>query len=87
MKKEFTKADLKDGMFVVYRNGDIRVKTGDFLIGCDGYRHIQKYNDNLLYDYYSSPSIIDIVKVGKLKYGVALEDIKEECLDIIWERK
>ena len=33
MEKDFTKADLKDGMFVVFRNGNIYIKIGEFLIG------------------------------------------------------
>ena len=36
MQKEFTRADLKDGMAVKYRNGDKRMVINEGLIGEDG---------------------------------------------------
>ena len=37
MQKEFTKADLKDGMVVKHRNGDKRMVISEALIGENGY--------------------------------------------------
>ena len=84
MKKEFTKADLKDGMFVVFRNGNIYIKIGEFLIGHSGWDRLNNNTDDLHNICYSK---LDIVKVGTLKSGKPLGYIKEEDLDIIWERK
>lgn len=87
MKKEFTKADLKDGMFVVFRNGNIYIKIGESLlgIGYNRWNELKYYNTDDLHNI--SYSELDIVKVGTLKSGKPLEYIKEEDLDIIWERK
>lgn len=83
MKKDFTKADLKDGMFVVFRNGNIYIKIGEFLIGHSGWNRLNSYTDDLHNIPYSE---FDIVRVGTLKNGKQLKYIKEENLDIIWER-
>lgn len=85
MKKEFTKADLKDGMFVICRNGEIRIKTGNILIRNMGWLSFNDYKEDLK-DPDNDP-LYDIVKVGYLKYGKGLNTVKEEDLDIIWERK
>lgn len=37
MNKEFTKADLKSGMVVEYRNGKRRLVLNNGLVGKDGY--------------------------------------------------
>lgn len=79
----FTKADLKDGMFVVFRNGNIYIKIGEFLIGHSGWNRSNNYTGDLHNIPYSE---FDIVKVGTLKNGKPLKSIKEENLDIIWER-
>lgn len=84
MEKEFTKADLKDGMFVVSRNGNIYIKIGEFLIDHGRWNALTHYTDDLHNMLYSE---LDIVKVGTLKSGKPLKYIKEEDLDIIWERK
>ena len=83
MEKDFTKADLKDGMFVVFRNGNIYIKIGEFLICHSGWNRLNDYADDLHNIPYSE---FDIVKVGALKNGKPLKYIKEENLYIIWER-
>ena len=47
MKKEFTKADLKDGMVVEYVDGRRRLVIGDTLYGTDGCLETDRYNENL----------------------------------------
>ena len=86
MKKEFTKADLKDGMFIICRNGRIRIKTGNVLIGDKGWLGFNNYTEDLK-DCRDEKSLCDIVKVGYLRCGKGLNTVKEEDLDIIWERK
>lgn len=90
MKKEFTRADLKDGMFVVYRNGEIRIVVGNFIIGSCRHSNLCNYDKNLFADSLSvspSMSMLDIVKVGKLVHEVSLNLVEEKDLYIIWERK
>lgn len=85
MEKDFTKADLKDGMFVVCGDGKIRIKIGNILIRNTGWLSFNDYKEDLK-DPDDDP-LYDIVKVGYLKYGKGLNIVKEEDLDIIWERK
>lgn len=84
MKKEFTKADLKDGMVVAYANGERRLVLNNFLIGKDGYFDLSNYSENLK-DINSSDR--DIVRVFKIKIVTTLDYIfRTENLELIWER-
>ena len=49
MQKEFTKADLRDGMVVEYNDNCFgkRIVIGGFLTGEDGYADLGDYNENL----------------------------------------
>ena len=84
MKKEFTKADLKDGMVVEYRDGKRRLVLNNFLIGKDGYFDLSNYSENLK-DKNSSDR--DIVRVFKINIVTTLDYIfRTENLELIWER-
>lgn len=60
MHKEFTKADLKDGMAVEYNDNCFgkRLVVGGFLIGEDGYADLGDHNENLK----SAVSDLEIVR-------------------------
>lgn len=81
---EFTKTDLKDAMFVIFRNGEIYVVVGNYLIGIDGWDSLCNYRDDLCNKH---AECLDIIKVGKLKSGMPLMRVIQDNLDIIWERK
>lgn len=84
MKKEFTKADLKDGMVVEYRDGKRRLVLNNFLIGKDGYFDLSNYSENLK-DKNSSDR--DVVGVFKVNIVTNLDYIfRTENLELIWER-
>ena len=84
MKKEFTKADLKDGMVVEYRDGKRRLVLNNFLIGIDGYFDLSNYSENLK-DKNSSDR--DVVGVFKVNIVTNLDYIfRTENLELIWER-
>ena len=84
MNKEFTKADLKDGMVVAYANGERRLVLNNFLIGKDGYFDLSNYSENLK-DKNSSDR--DIVRVFKINIVTTLDYIfRTENLELIWER-
>lgn len=84
MKKEFTKADLKDGMVVAYANGQRRLVLNNFLIGKDGYFDLSNYSEKMK-DKNSSDR--DIVRVFKINIVTTLDRIfHTENLELIWER-
>lgn len=88
MKKEFTKADLKDGMVVEYRCVALgrRLVVKDMLIGIDGSSTLKKYNDDLT-DIDGDPELL-IIRVYKIKYTRRFENIlNNDNLELIWERK
>lgn len=81
MKKEFTKADLKDGMVVEYRNGERRIVVGEVLYGLDGFTSLKTHCNDLTY----SNSVLDIVKVYAQK-STSLNSLFKYPGKIIWER-
>ncbi len=86
MQKEFTKADLKDGMVVEYNDNSFgkRLVVGDFLIGEDGYADLGDYNENLK----NGVSDLEIVRVYKIKCMGKISSIMYDVnLELIWERK
>lgn len=83
--KEFTKADLKDGMVVEYQDKTFgrRLVAGDYLIGEDGYSELNNYADNLI----NNNVNLEIVKIYKIRYGGCFNDLMEDKnLKLIWER-
>lgn len=85
MQKEFTKADLKDGMVVEYSNGKRRLVLNNHLIGKDGYYELNRYMEDMK-DKESSER--DIMRVFKIAIITTLDRIFHiENLDLIWERK
>lgn len=84
MKKEFTKADLKDGMVVEYRNLSRRVVIGNSLIGENDYNILDNYNDMLLSLNFSDH---DIIKIYEIKQPSAFSVMMKNCnLRLIWNR-
>ena len=86
MQKEFTKADLRDGMVVEYNDNCFgkRLVIGGFLTGEDGYADLGDYNENLK----SAASDLEIVRVYKIKrMGKFSSIMKNHNLELIWERK
>lgn len=81
VKKQFTKADLKDGDIVTYRNGSKRTVIAEKLINSGGYiaKNIDNYTEELK-DTISGIDL-DIVKVERpIQYETMFER-KEEILD------
>lgn len=84
MQKEFTKADLKSGMVVEYRNGKRRLVVDDMLIGEKGFLSLNALDEDLK-NIIFSPN--DIMKIYRIKEERAFEDIlKNNNLEPIWER-
>lgn len=82
--KEFTKADLKDGMVVEYKNGKRRLVIANMLIGEDGFLTLDSFRENL-----ENIKFMDhtIVKIFKIKEAMTFNYILgDDNLKLIWER-
>lgn len=87
MKKEFTKADLKNGMVVEQKNGERYVICNGKELSLYGWNPLEQFRDNLTNEL---RKLFDIEKVYKLntKEIYCLQDIfYDENLELIWERK
>lgn len=85
MKKEFTKADLKDGMVVEYRNGERRLVLGDRIVGNNGYNLLGSYNETLE-DIQLHEKQYDIVRVYQSRHISISQIFSDSYLELIWER-
>lgn len=86
-EKQFTKSDLKTGMWVEYRNGDKRMAVidsinGDVFVSSEGYICIKDYNNNLTIETYQRD--LDVVKVFKPKTFCSM--YRGDYLELIWQR-
>lgn len=88
MKKEFTKADLKDGMVVEQADKRRYLVLGDKIIDHSSYNGLSQFAEDLTNVKYGNE--FDIVKV----YNVVFNGTKslvsifyDENLELIWERK
>ena len=83
--KEFTKADLKDGMVVKYRNGDKRMVISEALIGEDGYSDQNCFREDLTHRYFKDLDIVGVYAIQECNnFADMLSDYN---LELIWERK
>ena len=80
---EFTKADLKDGMVVEFKNGQKRLVLGDKLIGSNAYTYVSNFKENLVSDIYN----LTINKVYKPTAQFLRDIFEDNYLTLIWERK
>lgn len=88
MDKEFTKADLKDGMVVEYRSKSYgrRLVIGDMLIGAEGSRRLIYYNEDLIDT--TGDKDFDIMRIYKIQNVSRFNEILlYSNLELIWERK
>lgn len=88
MNKEFTKADLKDGMVVEYRSKSYgrRLVIGDMLIGAEGSHRLIYYNEDLIDA--TGDKDFDIMRIYKIQNVSRFNEILlYSNLELIWERK
>lgn len=88
MQKEFTKADLKDGVVVEQGNGNRYLLLGETFVNKSGYNQIAGYENDLKWKGgYAGGDIVRVYRIipGLLK---CLEEVFcNEKLELIWERK
>lgn len=88
MQKEFTKADLEDGMVVEYRSKSYgrRLVIGDMLIGAEGSHRLIYYNEDLIDT--TGDKDFDIMRIYKIQHVSRFNEIlRYSNLELIWERK
>lgn len=94
-QKQFTKADLKDGMVVKYRGSSnglslansqkgLRLMVAGFAISEDSFNEIDAYSDELIYAPQKSFNIDEVFNVVSLCGG--LQNIENWKLKSIWKR-
>lgn len=85
MDKEFTKADLEDGMVVKYRNGDKRMVINEAMIGVEGYSDKHNFLEDLTHKIYEELDIVGAYEAEE--YGNFANMLSDNNLILIWERK
>lgn len=83
MQKEFTKADLEDGMVVEHRDGDRAIILDGRAIGT-GFLELNCLTDDLMYDLDSENDIVKVFKSKKCDNKRNL--FNDKNLELIWER-
>lgn len=82
--KEFTKADLKDGMVVECINRKRRIVIANMLIGEDGFLTLDSFWENLENIKFMEHTIVKIFKIKEaMTFNYILDD---DNLELVWER-
>jgi hypothetical protein len=82
---QFTKSDLKTGMFVKYRNGEYRMVLGNIITG-DGWMSLNELSSNLL-ENINGANKLDVMSVYTAKHNSTIINyLKGKELTLIWER-
>lgn len=89
MQKEFTKADLKDGMVVEQRDGNMYLVLAGLVVRKREYNCIGGYTDDLKWEGRTGYTGGDIVKVYRItpeSLGCIEDVFIKSNLELIWER-
>jgi hypothetical protein len=81
---EFTKSDLKTGMFVKNRNGNYKIVIGDTLSGIEACTTFSNFNDGLISNLSKGYDIVVVYKALDSRFLSAY--LNGESLKLIWER-
>ncbi len=87
MQKEFTKADLKDGMVVEQRDGDMYLVLAGMVVGKGEYNSIVGYTDGLKWAGYKGGDIVKVYRITPGSLGCIEDVFIKSNLELIWERK
>ena len=86
MKKEFTKADLKDGMVVEQRDGDMYLVLAGTAVGKGEHNSINGYTDGLKLAGYKGGDIVKVYRITPGSLGCIEDVFIKNNLELIWER-
>lgn len=87
MDKEFTKADLKDGMVVEQRNGEMYLVLAGMVVRRGGRNHIGGYDDDLKWEGYTGGDIVKVYRITPESLRRIEDVFIKSNLELIWERK
>ena len=87
MQKEFTKADLRDGMVVEQRDGDMYLVLAGMVVRKRGYNRIGDYDDDLKCAGYTGGDIVKVYRITPGPLGCIEDVFIKNNLELIWERK
>ncbi len=87
MQKEFTKADLEDGMVVEQRDGDMYLVLAGMVVRKRGYNRIGDYDDDLKCAGYTGGDIVKVYRITPGSLGCVEHVFIKNNLELIWERK
>lgn len=87
MGKEFTKADLKDGMVVEQRDGNMYLVLAGMVVRKRGYNCIGDYDDDLKVADYAGGDIVKVYRITPESLKCIEDVFIKNNLELIWERK
>lgn len=87
MNKEFTKADLKDGMVVEQRDGNMYLVLAGLVVRKRGYNCIGDYDDDLKVADYAGGDIVKVYRITPESLRCIEDVFIKNNLELIWERK
>ena len=86
-QKEFTKADLEDGMVVEQRDGSMYLVLAGMAVRKAECNNIGGFDDDLKWEGYAGGDIIRIYSIIPESLGSIEEVFIKSNLELIWERK
>lgn len=86
MQKEFTKADLEDGMVVGQRDGNMYLVLAGKAVRKGGCNHIDGYTDDLKWEGYTGGDIVKVYRITPESLGCIEDVFIKNNLELIWER-
>lgn len=87
MDKEFTKADLRDGMVVEQRNGEMYLVLAGMVVRRGERNHIGGYDDDLKWEGYTGGDIVKVYRITPESLRRIEDVFIKSNLELIWERK
>lgn len=87
MQKEFTKADLEDGMVVEQRDGNMYLVLAGKAVRKGRCNHIDCYTDDLKWEGYTGGDIVKVYRITPESLGCIEDVFIKSNLELIWERK
>lgn len=87
MNKEFTKADLRDGMVVEQRDGGMYLVLAGTTVGKGEHNSIVGYTDGLKWAGYKGGDIVKVYRITPRSLGCIEDVFIKNNLELIWERK
>lgn len=86
MDKEFTKADLRDGMVVEQRDGNMYLVLAEEVVRKCGYNEMNCYTDDLKCKGYTEGDIVKVYRITPESLRHIEDVFIKSNLELIWER-